>query len=98
MKNITKILTALLVLATASLHGQSNVTVSYGSASSGPDGSIFGNAAGNGFDNAVKGLIAFGWSDGFDDTTTTKPKQKQTTKKNKSTHQYHNKYPEHTKI
>ncbi len=69
MKNITKILTALLVLATASLHGQSNVTVSYGSASSGPDGSIFGNAAGNGFDNAVKGLIAFGWSDGFDDTT-----------------------------
>lgn len=69
MKNTTKILTALLVLATASLHGQSNVTVSYGSASAGSDGSIFGNAAGNGFDNAVKGLIAFGWSDGFDDTT-----------------------------
>jgi hypothetical protein len=54
MKNITKILTALLVLATASLHGQSNVTVSYGSASSGPDGSIFGNAAGNCFEIAVK--------------------------------------------
>ena len=69
MKNITKILTALLVLATASLHGQSNVTVSYGSLGVGADGSTFGNAAGNGFDNAVKGLIAFGWSDGFDDTT-----------------------------
>ena len=69
MKNITKILTALLVLATASLHGQSNVTVSYGSLAAGNDGSTFGNAAGNGFDNAVKGLIAFGWSDGFDDTT-----------------------------
>jgi hypothetical protein len=57
MKNITKILTALLVLATASLHGQSNVTVSYGSASSGPDGSIFGNAAGNGFKKKKRNIV-----------------------------------------
>lgn len=70
MKNITKILTALLVLATASLHGQSNVTVSYGSTFAGSDGSIFSNAAGDPFTDTVAGLLAFGWSDGFDDTTT----------------------------
>ena len=69
MKNITKILLASFMLVAASLHGQSNVTVSYGSLGVGPDGSTFGNAAGTAFDNAVKGLIAFGWSDGFDDTT-----------------------------
>ena len=70
MKNITKILVASLTLVAASLHGQSNVTASYGSAFTGSDGSIFSNAAGTPFSDAVKGLIAFGWSDGFDDTTT----------------------------
>ena len=69
MKNITKILFASFMLVAASLHGQTNVTVSYGSLAAGSDGSTFGNQAGNAFDNAVKGLIAFGWSDGFDDTT-----------------------------
>ena len=70
MKNITKILFASFMLVAASLHGQTNVTATYGSAFAGSDGSIFSNEAGTVFDSAVKGLIAFGWSDGFDDTTT----------------------------
>ena len=71
MKNITKIIVAFLMIASSSLYAQSLVTASYGSGSAngGADGSIFGNAAGNGFSDTVKGLLAFGWSDGFDDTT-----------------------------
>jgi len=69
MKNITKILIAFFAVASASLYAQTNVTASYGSAFSGSDGSTFGNAAGSIFNDTNVGVLAFGWSDGFDDTS-----------------------------
>ena len=69
MKNINKILVALLTFAAASLHAQTNVTASFGSAFAGSDGSTFSNSAGSIFSSSNAGVLAFGWSDGFDDTT-----------------------------
>jgi hypothetical protein len=70
MKNITKILITSLTFVAASLHAQTNVTASYGSAFGGSeDGSTFSNAAGSVFSSSNAGVIAFGWSDGFSDTS-----------------------------
>ena len=69
MKNITKILIAFFAVASASLYAQTNVTASYGSAFAGSDGSTFANASGSVFSDTNAGVLAFGWSDGFDDTS-----------------------------
>ena len=67
MKNITEILVAFFVVATASLFAQTNVTASFGSAFAGSDGSTFADGEGNVFSASNPGVLAFGWSDGFDD-------------------------------
>ena len=67
MKNITEILVAFFVVATASLYAQTNVTASFGSAFAGSDGSTFADGEGNVFSASNPGVLAFGWSDGFDD-------------------------------
>ena len=67
MKIKTKILIAFFAVASASLYAQTNVTASYGSAFSGADGSTFANASGSVFSASNTGVLAFGWSDGFDD-------------------------------
>ena len=65
-----KILATLLLTGASVAYAQTNVTVSYGSAFAGSDGSIFADASGTGFDAGNAGLIAFGWSDGFSGGTT----------------------------
>ncbi|MEC8190458.1 MAG: PEP-CTERM sorting domain-containing protein [Verrucomicrobiota bacterium] len=71
MKFVTKILVAFFAVSSASLHALSLVTATYGSASSVAGASTFADGWGIPFSDSNPGVLALGWSDGFDDIYST---------------------------